>query len=107
MVPIHINHVLYRDCVPTDANRTLQHELAYCKLARGESKMILGPKIRLLDHVRQAKRLKNYPYSTEKAYVYWLKLRPDRSLPTPYSPTYCKDSTFFVYTTRAWAHLLW
>ncbi len=31
------------------------------------------PKIRLLDRVRQAIRLKNYAYSTEKAYVYWIK----------------------------------
>jgi hypothetical protein len=35
--------------------------------------MKLQPKIKLLDHVRQAIRLKNYSYSTEKAYVYWAK----------------------------------
>jgi hypothetical protein len=35
--------------------------------------MKLQPKIKLLDHVRQAIRLKNYSYSTEKAYVYWIK----------------------------------
>ena len=35
--------------------------------------MELQPKIRLLDRVRQAIRLKNYAYSTEKAYVYWIK----------------------------------
>jgi len=29
------------------------------------------PKIKLLDRVRQAIRLKNYSYSTEKSYVYW------------------------------------
>jgi hypothetical protein len=31
------------------------------------------PKTKLLDRVRQAIRLKNYSYSTEKAYVYWVK----------------------------------
>jgi integrase len=31
------------------------------------------PKIRLLYRVRQAVRLKNYSYSTEKSYVYWSK----------------------------------
>ncbi len=35
--------------------------------------MKLQPKIRLLDRVRQVIRLKNYSYSTEKAYVYWIK----------------------------------
>jgi hypothetical protein len=35
--------------------------------------MKLQPKIKLLDRVRQAIRLKNYSYSTEKAYVYWAK----------------------------------
>ncbi len=35
--------------------------------------MKLQPKIKLLDHIRQAIRLKNYSYSTEKAYVYWIK----------------------------------
>ena len=35
--------------------------------------MKLQPKIRLLDRVRQVIRLKNYSYSTEKAYVYWVK----------------------------------
>jgi len=39
----------------------------------GESEMELQPKIRLLDRVRQAIRLKNYASSTEKAYVYWIK----------------------------------
>jgi integron integrase len=31
------------------------------------------PKIKLLDRVRHAIRLKNYSYSTEKAYVYWIR----------------------------------
>jgi len=35
--------------------------------------MKLQAKIKLLDRVRQAIRLKNYSYSTEKAYVYWIK----------------------------------
>jgi len=35
--------------------------------------MELQHKIRLLDRVRQAIRLKNYSYSTEKAYVSWIK----------------------------------
>ena len=35
--------------------------------------MKLQPKIRLLDRVHQVIRLKNYSYSTEKAYVYWVK----------------------------------
>lgn len=35
--------------------------------------MKLQPKIRLLDRVRQVIRLKNYSYSTEKAYVYCIK----------------------------------
>ena len=35
--------------------------------------MKLQPKIKLVDRVRQAIRLKNYSYSTEKAYVYWVK----------------------------------
>ena len=39
----------------------------------GESEMELQAKIRLLDRVRQAIRLKNYAYSTEEAYVYWIK----------------------------------
>jgi integron integrase len=40
---------------------------------KGDSEMNLQPKFRLLDHVRQVIRLKNYSYSTEKAYVYWIK----------------------------------
>ena len=35
--------------------------------------MKLQPKIKLIDRVRQTIRLKNYSYSTEKAYVYWIK----------------------------------
>ena len=35
--------------------------------------MKLQPKTRRLDRVRQAIRLKNYSYSTEKAYVYRIK----------------------------------
>jgi len=35
--------------------------------------MKLQPKIKLIDRVRQTIRLKNYTYSTEKAYVYWIK----------------------------------
>ena len=35
--------------------------------------MKLQPKIKLVDRVRQAIRLKNYSYSTEKAYVYGVK----------------------------------
>jgi len=35
--------------------------------------MKLQPKIDLLDRVPQAIGLKNYSYSTENAYVYWIK----------------------------------
>ena len=35
--------------------------------------MKLQPKIKLLDHVRHAIWLNNYLYSTEKAYIYWIK----------------------------------
>jgi hypothetical protein len=31
------------------------------------------PKIKLLERVRQIIRLKNYSYSTEKSYIYWIK----------------------------------
>ena len=68
--------------------------------------MLLQPEIGLLDRVRQPIRLKNYTHSTEKAYVYWSKLRRDPSLPTPNNQPNAKISTFFVYTTRAWHHLL-
>ena len=56
--------------------RTLMTFYSISQLAtsrEGESEMELQPKIRLLDRVRQAIRLKNYAYSTEKAYVYWIK----------------------------------
>lgn len=35
--------------------------------------MVPKPRLRLLDQVRQAIRLKNYSYSTEKAYTYWTR----------------------------------
>lgn len=35
--------------------------------------MKIQPKLKLIDRVRQTLRLKNYSYSTEKAYVYWIK----------------------------------
>jgi len=31
------------------------------------------PKKKLLDHVRDRLRLKNYAYRTEKSYLYWIK----------------------------------
>jgi integron integrase len=34
---------------------------------------MLPPKKRLLDHVRDRLRLKNYAYRTEKSYLYWIK----------------------------------
>ena len=35
--------------------------------------MKLQSKIKLLDRVRQALRLKNFSYLTEKAHIYWIK----------------------------------
>ena len=34
---------------------------------------MLPSKKRLLDQVRDRVRLKNYPYQTEKSYLYWIK----------------------------------
>jgi integron integrase len=45
----------------------------YPQAERGENIMELQPKIKLTDRVRQTIRLKNYSYSTEKAYDYWIK----------------------------------
>ena len=34
---------------------------------------------RLLDQVRDRMRLKNYTYRTEKSYLYWIKLLPNKT----------------------------
>ena len=55
--PIHINHELYRATpynIPPDANFTLQHLLAAIKQIRG-IQCEAAPKIRILDHIHQAK----------------------------------------------------
>ena len=75
--PIHINHGLYGEApynVPANAFLHFTISNSYPQAERRKSIMKLQPKIKILDRVRQAIGLQNYSYSTEKAYVYWIKL---------------------------------